>query len=123
VRCARSRVELELFELLLELALLHGVDRPIRVPRAATRPNKPFSDGTSLSEPCFPATPFNVAVGGTMFNEGSQASKYWGATAPLAETGAVLHPGERVERELPSLNVWQQCGALVRRWRRELVCS
>src|SRR5207249_2204343 len=32
------------------------------------------------------STPFNVAVGGTIFNEGTQSGKYWSSSLPLAET-------------------------------------
>ncbi len=52
------------------------------------------------------STPFNVAVGGTIFNEGTQSSKYWGSAPPLAETALSYIPE----------NVWNesctvaQCG-------------
>src|SRR5438128_5781589 len=38
------------------------------------------------------STPFNVAVGGTMFNENGQASKYWGTSAPISETALSYIP-------------------------------
>lgn len=53
------------------------------------------------------STPFTVAVGGTIFNEGTQNSKYWTGSAPLAETALSYIPE----------NVWNesclasQCGS------------
>jgi hypothetical protein len=53
------------------------------------------------------STPFNIAVGGTMFNENGQDSKYWGTSPPLAETALSYIPE----------NVWNesctvaQCGS------------
>ena len=38
------------------------------------------------------STPFNTAVGGTIFNEGNQSSKYWGSAPPLAETALSYIP-------------------------------
>lgn len=38
------------------------------------------------------STPFNVAVGGTMFNEGATPSKYWASTAAPAETALSYIP-------------------------------
>ncbi len=72
-----------------------GCDRPSSP--AATHP---------VSANLLSATPFNVAVGGTMFNEGTQPTKYWGSAAPLAETALSYIPE----------NVWNescssaQCG-------------
>jgi hypothetical protein len=60
-----------------------------------------------LSVNLLAATPFNVAVGGTMFNEGGQESKYWGSTAPLAET-AISYIPEDVWNESCSTTA---CGA------------
>lgn len=53
------------------------------------------------------STPFTIAVGGTIFNEGTQTSKYWSASPPLAETALSYIPE----------NVWNesclasQCGS------------
>jgi hypothetical protein len=61
----------------------------------------------SISVNMLASTPFNVAVGGTMFNEGTQSSKYWGSSPPLAETALSYIPE----------NVWNesctaaQCGS------------
>lgn len=52
------------------------------------------------------ATAFNIAVGGTMFNEGTTPSKYWGASAPPAETAISYIPE----------NVWNQSSATSGLW-------
>ena len=58
------------------------------------------------------STAFNVAVGGTMFNESGTPSKYWASTAAPAETALSYIPE----------NVWNQSsatGTLGGQWRRE----
>jgi hypothetical protein len=60
-----------------------------------------------LSVNLLASTPFNVAVGGTMFNEGGQESKYWGSAAPVAET-AISYIPEDVWNESCSTSA---CGA------------
>ena len=60
-----------------------------------------------LSVNLLASTPFNVAVGGTMFNEGGQDSKYWGSAAPLTET-AISYIPEDVWNESCSTTA---CGA------------
>jgi hypothetical protein len=52
------------------------------------------------------ATAFNVAVGGTMFNDGTTPSKYWASTAPPAETALSYIPE----------NVWNQSSATSGLW-------
>jgi Pro-kumamolisin, activation domain/Bacterial Ig-like domain (group 3) len=52
------------------------------------------------------ATAFNIAVGGTMFNEGTTPSKYWATTAPPAETALSYIPE----------NVWNQSSATSGLW-------
>ena len=52
------------------------------------------------------STAFNVAVGGTMFNEGTTPSKYWASTAPPAETALSYIPE----------NVWNQSSATSGLW-------
>src|ERR1700680_2180810 len=47
-----------------------------------------------LSVNLLASTPFNVAVGGTMFNEGGQESKYWGSAHPVSETALSYIPEE-----------------------------
>ncbi len=60
-----------------------------------------------LSVNLLASTPFNVAVGGTMFNEGGQESKYWGAAPPVSET-AISYIPEDVWNESCSTTA---CGA------------
>jgi len=56
------------------------------------------------------STAFNVAVGGTMFNEGGNASKYWTSTAPLSET-AISYIPENVWNESSATNgLWSGSG-------------
>ncbi len=52
------------------------------------------------------STPFNVAVGGTMFNENGQTSKYWGTEPPVEESAISYIPE----------NVWNQSGRTVGLW-------
>ena len=70
------------------------------------RPSSPSAAGP-VSASLLSGTPFNVAVGGTMFNEGSQVSKYWGTSPPVAETALSYIP-ENVWNESCSST---QCGA------------
>jgi hypothetical protein len=60
-----------------------------------------------LSVNLLASTPFNVAVGGTMFNEGGQQSKYWGSAPPVTET-AISYIPENVWNESCSITA---CGA------------
>ena len=52
------------------------------------------------------STPFNVAVGGTMFNENGQDSKYWGSEPPVAESAISYIPE----------NVWNESSATAGLW-------
>jgi hypothetical protein len=52
------------------------------------------------------STAFNIAVGGTMFNENGNASKYWASTAPPAETALSYIPE----------HVWNQSSATSGLW-------
>ena len=49
------------------------------------------------------STPYNVAVGGTMFNEHGQASQYWGSTDPVTLGSALSYIPENVWNEVYSL--------------------
>src|SRR6266853_4384996 len=60
-----------------------------------------------LSVNLLASTPFNVAVGGTMFNEGGHESKYWGSAPPVTETALSYIP-ENVWNESCSTTA---CGA------------
>jgi hypothetical protein len=56
------------------------------------------------------STPFNVAVGGTMFNENGQPAKYWGTEAPVAES-AISYIPENVWNESSLSNgLWSGSG-------------
>jgi pro-kumamolisin-like protein/Big-like domain-containing protein len=56
------------------------------------------------------STPFNVAVGGTMFNENGQTSKYWGTETPVEES-AISYIPENVWNESSSTNgLWSSSG-------------
>jgi hypothetical protein len=52
------------------------------------------------------STPFNVAVGGTMFNENGQTSKYWGTEPPVEESAISYIPED----------VWNQSGRTAGLW-------
>jgi hypothetical protein len=58
------------------------------------------------------STPFNVAVGGTMFNENGQTSKYWGTNPPLpVEESALSYIPEDVWNESsPTAGLWASSG-------------
>ena len=56
------------------------------------------------------STAFNVAVGGTMFNENGDPSKYWTSTAPFSET-AISYIPEDVWNESSLTNgLWSSSG-------------
>jgi hypothetical protein len=56
------------------------------------------------------STAFNVAVGGTMFNENGDPSKYWTSTAPISET-AISYIPENVWNESSLTNgLWSSSG-------------
>ena len=56
------------------------------------------------------STPFTTAVGGTMFNENGNQSKYWASTAPISETALSYIP-ENVWNESSSTNgLWAGSG-------------
>jgi hypothetical protein len=66
--------------------------------------NPPATHPVSVS--ALAATAFNIAVGGTMFNESGTPSKYWASTAPPAETALSYIPE----------NVWNQSSASSGLW-------
>lgn len=56
------------------------------------------------------STPFNVAVGGTMFNENGNPSKYWTSSSPISET-AISYIPESVWNESSDTNgLWSSGG-------------
>jgi len=59
------------------------------------------------------STPYNVAVGGTMFNEHGQASQYWGSTDPVTLGSALSYIPENVWNESCTA---AQCGKSAGIW-------
>ena len=51
------------------------------------------------------STPFNVAVGGTMFNEDGQTSKYWGTEPPVGESAVSYIPENVWNQSSPTLGL------------------
>jgi hypothetical protein len=56
------------------------------------------------------STPFNVAVGGTMFNENGQDSKYWGTEPPVAESAISYIPENVWNESGPTAGLWSSSG-------------
>jgi subtilase family serine protease len=56
------------------------------------------------------STPFNVAVGGTMFNEDGQTSKYWGTEPPLEESAISYIPEDVWNESSLSNGLWSGGG-------------
>jgi hypothetical protein len=76
-----------------------GCDHPSAAP--ATNP---------ISVNFLASTAFNVAVGGTMFNESGDSSKYWTSTTPISET-AISYIPEDVWNESSLTNgLWSGSG-------------
>ncbi len=55
------------------------------------------------------STPFNVAVGGTMFNENGQ-TKYWGTEQPVQESALSYIPEDVWNQSGPTLGLWSSSG-------------
>jgi hypothetical protein len=66
--------------------------------------NPPAANPVSVN--LLASTPFNVAVGGTMFNENGQDSKYWGTEPPVEESAISYIPE----------NVWNESSATAGLW-------
>jgi len=56
------------------------------------------------------STAFNVAVGGTMFNENGDPSKYWASTAPISETALSYIPEDVWNESSLSNGLWSSSG-------------
>lgn len=56
------------------------------------------------------STPFNVAVGGTMFNESGDPSKYWGSNLPFVETALSYIPENVWNESSPTNGLWSGSG-------------
>lgn len=72
-------------------------------------PSTPPATGP-VSVNALASTPFNIAVGGTMFNENGDTSKYWTSTPPISET-AISYIPEDVWNESSTTNgLWSGSG-------------
>jgi hypothetical protein len=72
-------------------------------------PSAPPATGP-VSVNALASTPFNVAVGGTMFNENGDPSKYWTSNPPISET-AISYIPENVWNESSLTNgLWSGSG-------------
>jgi subtilase family serine protease len=56
------------------------------------------------------STAFNVAVGGTMFNEGGNPSKYWTSTTPISETALSYIPEDTWNDSSVTNGLWSSSG-------------
>lgn len=56
------------------------------------------------------STAFNVAVGGTMFNENGDPSKYWTSTAPISETAISYIPENVWNESSLTAGLWSSSG-------------
>jgi hypothetical protein len=56
------------------------------------------------------STAFNVAVGGTMFNENGDPSKYWTSTPPISETAISYIPEDVWNESSLSNGLWSSSG-------------
>jgi hypothetical protein len=56
------------------------------------------------------STAFNVAVGGTMFNENGDPSKYWTSTAPISETAISYIPENTWNESSLTNGLWSGSG-------------
>ncbi len=72
-------------------------------------PSNPPATGP-VSVNALASTPFNIAVGGTMFNENGDPSKYWASTAPLSETALSYIPEDAWNESSPSNGLWSGSG-------------
>jgi hypothetical protein len=56
------------------------------------------------------STPFNVAVGGTEFNENGNVSKYWGTEPPVQESAISYIPENVWNESSPTNGLWSSSG-------------
>lgn len=81
---------------LAEQAAAQGITYVVSAGDAGAEGCDDFNTETSATGPlsvnALASTPFTVAVGGTMFNEGGQDSKYWSSSSPVAETALSYIP-------------------------------
>ena len=72
-------------------------------------PSNPPATGP-LSVNALASTAFNVAVGGTMFNENGDPSKYWNSTPPVSETAISYIPEDVWNESSPTNGLWSGSG-------------
>ncbi len=72
-------------------------------------PSNPPATGP-VSVNALASTPFNIAVGGTMFNENGDPSKYWASTAPISETALSYIPEDAWNESSPTNGLWSGSG-------------
>jgi len=72
-------------------------------------PSNPPATGP-VSVNALASTPFNIAVGGTMFNENGDPSKYWASTAPISETALSYIPEDAWNESSLSNGLWSGSG-------------
>ncbi len=72
-------------------------------------PSNPPATGP-VSVNALASTPFNIAVGGTMFNENGDTSKYWAPTAPISETALSYIPEDAWNESSPTNGLWSGSG-------------
>ena len=70
--------------------------------------NPPAKHPVSVN--AFASTPFNVAVGGSMFNENGDPTKYWASTAPISETALSYIPENVWNESSPTKGLWAGSG-------------
>jgi hypothetical protein len=63
-----------------------------------------------LSVNALAATAFNVAVGGTVFNENGNTSKYWTSAAPISESAIAYIPENVWNESSPTDGLWSGSG-------------
>lgn len=63
-----------------------------------------------ISVNAFASTAFTVAVGGTMFNENGDPTKYWTSTPPISETAISYIPENVWNESSPTNGLWSGSG-------------
>ncbi len=72
-------------------------------------PSNPPATGP-VSVNALASTPFNIAVGGTMFNENGDPSKYWASTQPISETAISYIPENAWNESSLTNGLWSGSG-------------
>ena len=72
-------------------------------------PNTPPASGP-VSVNALASTAFNVAVGGTIFNENGNVSKYWGTTPPISKTALSYIPEDVWNESSLTNGLWAGSG-------------